>query len=195
MIDIKGVAHFSIPVTDMDRSVRFYTDVVGCRELQTTGNGAMSFLDAGGVCVILCRQDTPVDAATNGPNNMHHSFIVDRATYGAIRDHLTAKGVAVEFEEDRQGGVVNGPRLYFRDPDGNALVYIDLPGYSGAPAKPKAKSAPRRRKAAPPAKRAPAKRAPSKRVKAPARKTARKPAARKRPASSRRGARRGTRPR
>lgn len=187
MIEIKGVAHFSIPVTDMDRSVRFYTDVVGCRELNTTPNRAMSFLDAGGVCVILCRQDTPVDAAVNGPNNMHHSFIVDRATYRTIRDHLAAKGVAVEFEEDRQGGTVNGPRLYFRDPDGNALEYIDLTSYSGAAAKP-ANATPRR-------KRAPA---PTKRAKAPARKAAkiRKPAPRKRPTSSgRSGGRRRVRPR
>jgi catechol 2,3-dioxygenase-like lactoylglutathione lyase family enzyme len=186
MIEIKGVAHFSIPVTDMERSVRFYTDVVGCRELNTTPNRMMSFLDAGGVCVILCRQDTPVDVAANGPNNMHHSFIVDRDTYRKVRDHLAAKGVAVEFEEDRQGGVVNGPRLYFRDPDGNALEYIDLTSYSGAPATP-AKAAPRR-------KRAPA---PAKRAKAPARKAAkiRKPASRKRPTAARRGARRRVRPR
>jgi catechol 2,3-dioxygenase-like lactoylglutathione lyase family enzyme len=192
MVEIRGVAHFSIPVTDMNRSVRFYTDVVGCRELHTTGNGAMSFLDAGGVCVILCRQDTPVDAAVNGPNNMHHSFIVDGPTYRTVRDHLAAKGVAVEFEEDRQGGVVNGPRLYFRDPDGNALEYIDLTSYSGAPPEAAAKPAPRRRKAAPPAKRAPAKQA-----KAPARKAAkaRKPAPRKRPTPSGRGGRRRVRPR
>ena len=187
MIEIKGVAHFSIPVTDMDRSVRFYTDVVGCRELNTTPNRMMSFLDAGGMCVILCRQDTPVDAAANGPNNLHHSFIVDHATYQTVRDHLAAKGIAVEFEEDRQGGVVNGPRLYFRDPDGNALEYIDLTSYTGAPARAPVKAAPRR-------KRAPA---PVKRARAPARKAAkiRKPASRKRPAASRRGARRRVRPR
>jgi len=33
------------------------------------------------------------------------------------------------FEEDRQGGVVNGPRAYFRDPDGTVLEYIDLTSY------------------------------------------------------------------
>lgn len=118
MIDIKGVAHFSIPVTEMARSVRFYTDVVGCRELFTTPNGTMSFLDAGGVCVILCKEDGPIATGQQGPNGAHHSFMVDRETYGTLRAHLAAKGVPVEFEEDRQGGVVNGPRLYFRDPDG-----------------------------------------------------------------------------
>ena len=35
MPDIKGVAHFSIPVSDVDKSTRFYTEVVGCKFLST----------------------------------------------------------------------------------------------------------------------------------------------------------------
>ena len=31
MIELKGVAHFSIPVSDVDKSIKFYTEVVGCR--------------------------------------------------------------------------------------------------------------------------------------------------------------------
>src|SRR5207302_8971027 len=46
-------------------------------------------------------------------------------------DHLRAHGVEVTFEEDRQGGVVNGPRAYFHDPDGTVLEFIDLTGYAG----------------------------------------------------------------
>ena len=30
---IKGVAHFSIPVSDVDRSTKFYTEIVGCKFL------------------------------------------------------------------------------------------------------------------------------------------------------------------
>ena len=63
---------------------------------------------------------------------MHHSFIVDGAAYKTAVDELRRKGVDVFFEEDRQGGVVNGPRAYFRDPDGTVLEFIDLTGYAGA---------------------------------------------------------------
>lgn len=132
MIDIKGVAHFSIPVTDMARSQAFYTDVVGLRPLAMVSNNTMSFLDAGGVCVILCQQDAAIDNSAQGPNRVHHSFIVDTETYNTLHDQLSAKGVDIEFEEDRQGGVVNGPRLYFRDPDGTSLEFIDLTSYAGA---------------------------------------------------------------
>ena len=52
--------------------------------------------------------------------------------FDAALDNLKANGVEVFFEEDRQGGVVNGPRCYFRDPDGTVLEYIDLTSYAGA---------------------------------------------------------------
>ena len=42
------------------------------------------------------------------------------------------KNVPIVFEEDRQGGAVNGPRFYFHDPDGNVLEIIDLTSYIGA---------------------------------------------------------------
>ena len=48
MTEIKGVAHFSIPVSDMPRSKKFYTDIVGCKHLATIPPGNMVFLDAGG---------------------------------------------------------------------------------------------------------------------------------------------------
>jgi len=38
----------------------------------------------------------------------------------------------ITFEEDRQGGVLNGPRAYFHDPDGTVLEFIDLTSYAGA---------------------------------------------------------------
>ncbi len=43
MIDIKGVAHFSIPVTDMARSQAFYMDVVGLKPLALVGTTRCRF--------------------------------------------------------------------------------------------------------------------------------------------------------
>ena len=47
MPEIKGVAHFSIPVSDVERSVKFYTDIVGCKFLTQRPDKAITFLDAG----------------------------------------------------------------------------------------------------------------------------------------------------
>ena len=132
MVAIKSVAHFSIPVSDIERSTAFYTDIVGCRHLETVARGTMAFLDAAGTCLILVKRDPPINAREENHGGVHHAFAVAHEDYLATLDHLRAKGVEITFEEDRQGGVVNGPRAYFQDPDGTVLEFIDLTSYAGA---------------------------------------------------------------
>jgi glyoxylase I family protein len=134
MVAIKAVAHFSIPVSDVAKSTRFYTEIVGCRHLATVAAGQMAFLDAAGVCVILVGREPPINPKPDNHGGVHHSFAVAHEDYRAALDQLRANGVAITFEEDRQGGVINGPRAYFRDPDGTVLEFIDLTSYAGNPA-------------------------------------------------------------
>jgi glyoxylase I family protein len=132
MIDIKGVAHFSIPVSDVDRSVKFYTEVVGCKYLSALPNQSITFLDAGGICVLLIKRPAPIH---KGPSEMsdgvHHAFMIDGDQYHAAMNFLRSKGVDIFFEEDRCGGTIDGPRFYFRDPDGTPLEIINRTHYSG----------------------------------------------------------------
>jgi len=135
MPEIKGCAHFSIPVSDIAKSTKFYTEIVGMKHLFTVPNGKLAFLDAGGLCVILVKRPAPINRQLEDSEGVHHSFILDSKDYKPVLEHLRRNGVEVFFEEDRQGGVVNGPRAYFRDPDGTVLEYIDLTGYAGANSK------------------------------------------------------------
>ncbi|MGE3712192.1 MAG: VOC family protein [Hyphomicrobiaceae bacterium] len=132
MSNIKGVAHFSIPVSDVERSRRFYADVVGFRHLFTTPPGNMAFMDAGGVCVILVRYPGPVNPVEQDEEGVHHAFAIDPDQFDDAIQRLKASGVKVIGQEDRQGGVVNGPRVYFRDPDGTVIEFINLTSYTGA---------------------------------------------------------------
>jgi glyoxylase I family protein len=132
MVEIKGVAHFAIPVSDMDRSSRFYTEIVGCKHLSTLPDKSICFLDAGGVCVLLIKREPPIVTKLEFSNGVHHAFMIDADAYRAALDHLRANGVEIFFEEDRQGGVIDGPRAYFRDPDGTALEYINRTSYAGS---------------------------------------------------------------
>jgi catechol 2,3-dioxygenase-like lactoylglutathione lyase family enzyme len=110
MADIKGVAHFSIPVSDVDRSTKFYTDIVGCKFLSQTPDKGITFLDAGGVCLLLIRRPAPI---VKGPlemsNGVHHAFMVDAAEYQ---------------------GAVDGLRASCRDPEGQALEFINRTAYA-----------------------------------------------------------------
>lgn len=128
---ITGLAHFTIPVTDLKRAQAFYEGVLGMPVVQPErGNNGMVFLDAGGDCVILAKVDAPISTAR--VQNIHHAFKVTHDDYVQARAELQKKNVPIVFEEDRQGGAVNGPRFYFHDPDGNVLEIIDLTSYSGA---------------------------------------------------------------
>ncbi len=136
MSDIIGIAHFSIPVTDVRRSRDFYVDVVGCKHLFSTPKGHMSFIDAGGVCLILVKQSGPVNPVLQNSEGVHHSFTIAPNQFAKAIERLKAHGVEVIGEEDRQGGVVNGPRIYFRDPDGTVLEFINLTSYVTEPPHP-----------------------------------------------------------
>jgi catechol 2,3-dioxygenase-like lactoylglutathione lyase family enzyme len=131
MVAVDSMVHFSIPVSDVAASTRFYTDVVGLKHLQTVAHGTMAFLDAAGVCVILVKRDPPVNPRAEGHGGVHHSFGIAKGEYLAALAHLRERGVEITFEEDRQGGVINGPRAYFCDPDGTVLEFIDLTSYAG----------------------------------------------------------------
>jgi hypothetical protein len=76
----------------------------------------MAFLDAAGTCLILMKRDPPINHVLDDHGDVHHSFVIAHEGYPAALDHLRAHGVEIAFEEDRQGGVVNGPRAYFHIP-------------------------------------------------------------------------------
>jgi len=126
MVEIKGVAHFSIPVSDIEKSTAFYRDIVGCRHLSTTPDKSLSFLDAGGVCVILGRHEPPINPVLDDHGGIHHSFVIDTDAYQAALDHLRANDIEVFFEEDRPPPAnFSGRRAYFHDPDRNVIEIID----------------------------------------------------------------------
>jgi catechol 2,3-dioxygenase-like lactoylglutathione lyase family enzyme len=78
--------------------------------------------------LVGCRPCRPhrTPAASRNTICPRHAFAIAHDDYGAALDHLRAHGVEITFEEDRQGGVLNGPRAYFHDPDGTVLEFIDL---------------------------------------------------------------------
>jgi catechol 2,3-dioxygenase-like lactoylglutathione lyase family enzyme len=131
VVAIKSVAHFSIPVSDIGKSTRFYTEVVGCRHLTTVPRGDMVLLDATGPCLILVKRPPPINLVQDSHGGVHHAFAVRHDEYAAALYHLRAHGVEIVFEEDLQSGVLNGPRAYFHNPDGTVLEFIDLASYSG----------------------------------------------------------------
>lgn len=130
MIKTRGIVHFSIPVTDLARSREFYCGKLGMSPIFEDESTGMVFLDCAGACIVLVRVDRPISTAQ--VRAVHHAFLVDHNEYRAAVEELKSIGTRYHSEENRQDGVIDGPRAYFEDPDGNMLEIIDLNFYAGS---------------------------------------------------------------
>jgi len=126
MLKTHGMLHFSLAVTDLERSRKFYEEVLGLRVLEQSPR--MVFLQTGDDYLILAKGTEPLkyDSAKNTP--VHHAFKVKPDEFQSSIEDLRKNGVEVFNIEDRNQGVFWGPQAYFLDPDGNKLEIYAGPG-------------------------------------------------------------------
>lgn len=130
MIDLKGVAHFSIAVSNLEASCKFYTAVLGLKVVNDASAYGMVFLRAGDDHVILARSDEPLRRSAADSRRAHHAFKIDAAQYDKAKAVLGSRGVEIFEEEDRKKGVFVGRQFYVRDPDGSVIEFTEWDGTS-----------------------------------------------------------------
>ncbi len=125
MIETRGIVHFTIPVSDLDRSLKFYTEILGMTLIRKYQH--MAFLRCGTDDRITILGKTDATHPDNGNATViHHAFSVDSDKYGAALEFVQAQGIEVIFEEDRPSpATIAGPRFYIHDPDRNVIEVID----------------------------------------------------------------------
>ena len=112
MIQTEGVLHFTIPVKDLDRSEKFYTEILGMEKLRRTGH--MVFLRAAGKDnFVLTYSEKPIDPNPAGKHEIHSAFRLTADEYDRAKAFL-----AVARRRDLQGGGpapghVPGPQRLF----------------------------------------------------------------------------------
>jgi catechol 2,3-dioxygenase-like lactoylglutathione lyase family enzyme len=133
VISVRDIDHVVLRVRDLERSLAFYRDVLGCAvELARPSIGLWQ-LRAGRSMVDLVPVDGKLGAAGGAPpakegrNVDHVCFRVEPFDEAAIRAHLAAHGVNAGSTEQRVGAEGTGPSIYVEDPDGNV---IELKGAS-----------------------------------------------------------------
>jgi catechol 2,3-dioxygenase-like lactoylglutathione lyase family enzyme len=124
MLKTDGVLHFTIPVKNLDRAEKFYTETLGFEKVGRTER--IVFLRAGGDFFNLTYAENPITLNGPGRHEIHSAFRVSPQTYDETLRMLPQKGVEIFKEEDRQSGVFVGRSAYIRDPDGNVIEFIDL---------------------------------------------------------------------
>lgn len=130
MIEPRGVVHFSIAVSDLEVSRKFYTEILGLKLVHDGSAFGMVFLRAGDDHVILARSDAPLQRSAADSRRAHHAFKVDAAKYDDAKAFLVSRGVEVFEEEDRKKGVFVGRQFYIRDPDGAVIEFTEWDGTS-----------------------------------------------------------------
>ena len=124
----RGVVHFSIQVSDLEASKRFYTELLGLKYLAYSEPYQIMFLMAGKDYVNLCLSETPIKPNPEGKRHVHHAFAVEPEAYDAAKAFLQSKGIAIIDEEYRSTGVFPGRQFYFHDPDRNVLEISEFTG-------------------------------------------------------------------
>jgi catechol 2,3-dioxygenase len=142
-IHIKRIGHVGLLVADLERSLRFYTEVLGCRltyRRKGPDGSETAFLRFEDMHHDLVLTSAPpgVDVTAAGPRQrliQQIAFEVeDRDEFLKALAHLHAKGVKLLsgplIHGIEGGGNLGGSgsrSFYFLDPDGNRLeIYTDM---------------------------------------------------------------------
>jgi len=130
LVGAKGLVHFSLPVNDLEESLKFYTDVLGMTFRGKVGpNGRCVVTQDGEVNVILVerQEKRPFDEPHHQNGALcHQAFQVSSADFDAALESFPEHGVKIDGEvEWRKTGTFNGRSLYFFDPSGNRLEIND----------------------------------------------------------------------
>ena len=116
-IQTEGLDHFAVTVSDLERSERFYRDVLGLQRVfaDEWAEPVMMMTSTGsGVALFHAEPGPPGERPP--VRVVHVAFRVDRAMFAVARQVLVEVGLEPEFEDH---GVAHS--IYFPDPDGHRL--------------------------------------------------------------------------
>jgi catechol 2,3-dioxygenase-like lactoylglutathione lyase family enzyme len=124
MLKTEGVLHFTIPVKDLDRSEKFYTETLGFKKIGRTER--IVFLRAGDNYFNLTYSENPVAPNVGDKHEIHSAFRMTPQAYDEALRMLPARGIEIFKQEERRAGVFVGRSAYIHDPDRNVIEFIDL---------------------------------------------------------------------
>ena len=125
---VLGIDHVALSVGDLERSLKFYTEVLGLgvskREHQKPGTEY--FLDCGASLVGLIQGDPKGgkhELQDGGLGGNHFSLRVHTKDFDAAVEELKKHKITITFEKKRE----KSWSVYFLDPDGNKLEITAWP--------------------------------------------------------------------
>lgn len=133
---LQRLDHIVLRVSDLERSMRFYEQVLGCQLAKRRDDLGLVHLRAGASMLDLVDVQGSIGraggpAATGEGRNVDHFCLrIEPFDEAQILAHLASHGVVAENAVQRFGAEGTGPSLYFNDPDGNQ---VELKGPASEP--------------------------------------------------------------
>lgn len=126
-IRIRDIDHVVLRVSDLDRMLRFYCDVLGCVLERRRDDIGLVQLRAGRSLVDLVPVEGELGRAggaapgREGRNLDHVCFGLESFDETSLAEHLSAHGVQPGRVSSRYGAEGHGPSMYVEDPEGNTV--------------------------------------------------------------------------
>lgn len=124
-MEIKSIDHIVIPVSDIDKSLHFYTEILGMEVDTSNQRFAVKFGNQ--------KINLHVGKAQFLPAAKHPTFgsadicLLAEGNIEEIKNEVTLKGIEIEVGVVQRQGAQGAIRsIYFRDPDGNLVEVSTL---------------------------------------------------------------------
>ncbi|HEJ6930089.1 TPA: VOC family protein [Serratia marcescens] len=124
---LKTIDHVVLRVRDMQKSVHFYTQIVGCDIAKQRPDLGLMHLRAGAAMIDLVDINGVLGKKGGTVPDPHRQNVdhvclrIDPFNEGELLAYLRSQGIDVDPAESRYGAEGDGPSIYFSDPDGNRV--------------------------------------------------------------------------
>lgn len=124
---LKQIDHIVLRIRDLQESLAFYRDVLGCPVDKVQDKIGLWQVRAGSSLIDLIPLDGALGKmggagpAKEGRNVDHFAIQITPFEDANIRAHLAAHNVTITDSGKRYGAEGDGPSIYILDPDGNSV--------------------------------------------------------------------------
>ncbi|MBH2797826.1 VOC family protein [Serratia marcescens] len=125
--NLQRLDHVVLRVRDMQNSLRFYTQIVGCDIAKQRPDLGLVHLRAGASMIDLVDINGVLGKKGGAAPDRHRQNVdhvclrIDPFNEDELLAYLRAQGIGVDPAESRYGAEGDGPSIYFSDPDGNRV--------------------------------------------------------------------------